>query len=146
MHNDSMQMTPYLSFNGQCEAAFKYYEQCLGGQLGEIFRYRGTPMADQAPADWQNKVMHGSVTIGDLVLMGADVTPDRYEAPRGFSLSLQIKSTADAERIFRELGKDGTVVMALEKTFWADRFGVLVDRFGTPWIINCEGSDQPPGA
>jgi PhnB protein len=90
--------------------------------------------------------MHGSVTIGDLVLMGADVTPDRYEAPRGFSLSLQIKSTADAERIFRELGKDGTVVMALEKTFWADRFGVLVDRFGTPWIINCEGSDQPPGA
>ena len=141
-----MRVSPYLSYNGQCEAAFKFYEQCLGGQLGAIFRYGGSPLADQAPSDWQNKVMHGSVTIGDLVLMGADVTPDRYEAPRGFSLSLQIKSTADAERIFRELGKDGTVVMALEKTFWADRFGVLVDRFGTPWIINCEGSGQPPGA
>ena len=140
-----MQVSPYLSFDGQCEAAFKFYEQCLGGQLGAIFRYAGTPVADQAPADWQNKVMHGSVTIGDLVLMGADVTPDRYESPRGFSLSLQIKSTTDAERIFRELGKDGKVVMALEKTFWADRFGMLIDRFGIPWLINCEGSDQPPG-
>ena len=140
-----MQVSPYLSFNGQCEAAFKFYEQCLGGQLGAIFRYAGTPPADQVPADWQNKVMHGSVTIGNLVLMGADVTPDRYEPPKGFSLSVQIKSTTDAERIFRELGKDGRVVMALEKTFWADRFGVLVDRFGTPWTINCEGSDQRPG-
>ena len=141
-----MQMNTYLSFRGECEAAFTFYEECLDGKLGEMFRYAGTPLADQVPADWQNKVMHGSVTIGDLVLMGADVTPDRYEAPRGFSLSLQIKSTTDAERIFRELGKDGRIVMALEKTFWADRFGVLVDRFGTPWIINCEGSDQPPGA
>ena len=141
-----MQVSPYLNFDGQCEAAFTLYEQCLGGQLGAIFRYAGSPLADQAPADWQNKVMHGSVTIGDLVLMGADVTPDRYEAPKGFSLSLQIKSAADAERIFQELGKDGRIVMALEKTFWADRFGVLIDRFGTRWIINCEGSDQPPGA
>ena len=141
-----MQVSPYLSFNGQCEAAFKFYEQCLGGQLGAIFRYAGTPPADQVPADWQNKVMHGSVTIGDLILMGADVTPDRYESPKGFSLSVQIKSTTDAERIFRELGKDGRVVMPLEKTFWADRFGMLIDRFGTPWLINCEGSDQPPAA
>lgn len=141
-----MRVSPYLSFDGQCEAAFRFYEQCLGGQLGPIFRYAGSPMADQAPADWQNKVMHGSVTIGDLVLMGADVTPDRYESPRGFSLSLQITSTTDAERIFRELGKDGRVVMALEKTFWAERFGMLVDRFGLPWLINCERAEQPAGA
>ena len=141
-----MQVSPYLSFDGQCEVAFKFYEQSLGGQLGAIFRYAGTPLADQVPADWQNKVMHGSVTVGDLVLMGADVTPDRYEPPKGFSLSLQIKNATDAERIFRELGKGGRIVMALEKTFWADRFGMLVDRFGTPWQINCGGSDQPPGA
>jgi PhnB protein len=140
-----MHVSPYLTFDGQCEAAFKFYEQCLGGQLGAIFRYAGTPMADQAPADWQNKIMHGSVTIGDLVLMGADVTPDRYERPKGFALSLQIERTADAERIFRELGKDGKIVMPLEKTFWADRFGVLIDRFGTQWQINCEGSEQSPG-
>ena len=118
-----MQMNPYLSFNGQCEAAFKFYEQCLGGQLGAIFRYAGTPLADEVPADWQDKVMHGSLTVGDQVLMGGDVAPDGYEEPKGFSLSLQIKSTAEAERIFRELGKDGRVCGAaredvLGRAFW----------------------------
>ena len=137
-----MQMNPYLNFNGQCEAAFKFYEQCLSGQLGAMFRYAGTSLADQVPADWQDKVMHGSVTIGEQVLLGADVAPDRYEEPKGFSLSLQMTSTAEADRIFHMLAKDGTVVMPLEKTFWAARFGVLVDRFGIRWLINCDGSDQ----
>jgi PhnB protein len=139
-----MQINPYLSFKGECEAAFKFYEQCLGGQLGAIFRYGGTPLAGQVSADWSDKVMHGNLTLGDQVLMGGDVAPDRYEEPKGFSLSIQIKSTADAERIFRELGKDGRIVVPLEKTFWAARFGMLVDRFGIPWLINCEESDQPP--
>ncbi|HMJ65485.1 MAG TPA: glyoxalase/bleomycin resistance/extradiol dioxygenase family protein [Candidatus Binatia bacterium] len=141
-----MQMTPYLSFVGNCEAAFKFYQQHLGAQLGEIFRYRGTPLADQVPADWSDKVMHGSVTIGNQVLMGGDVAPDRYEEPKGFSLSLHLKSTVDAERIFRELASGGRVVVPLAKTFWAPLFGMLVDRFGIPWLINCEGSDQSPKA
>ena len=138
-----MPVNPYLSFNGQCEAAFTFYAQCLGGQLGPIFRYGGSPMAHQAPSGWEDKVMHGSVTIGTLELMGADVAPDGYEEPKGFSLSIQIKSTAEAERVFRELSAEGRVVMPLEKTFWAERFGMVVDRFGVPWLINCEGSDQP---
>jgi len=138
-----MQMNPYLSFNGQCEAAFKLYEQVLGGQLGDIFRYAGTPLAHQVPTDWQGKVMHGSVTIGGQVLMGGDVAPDRYEAPMGFSLSIQLKDATEAERIFGELSQGGRVVMGLEKTFWAERFGMVIDRFGIPWMINCEGSGQP---
>ena len=133
-----MQIAPYLSFKGECEEAFKFYEQCLGGQLGAIFRYAGSPMADQAPAGWQDKVMHGSVTVGEHVLMGADIAPEGYEAPKGFTLSIQIKSVADAERIFHELANGGRVVLPLEKTFWAARFGMLVDRFGIPWQINCE--------
>jgi PhnB protein len=137
-----MQMSPYLSFRGDCEAAFQFYEACLDGKLGAIFRYAGSPMADQVPADWQDKVMHGSVAIGEHVLMGGDVAPNRYEKPQGFSLSLQIQTTTQAERIFHLLAKDGTVVMPLEKTFWAARFGVLVDRFGIPWLINCEESGQ----
>ena len=141
-----MQMTTYLSFKGECEAAFKFYEQCLDGQLGAIFRYAGSPLADEVPADWQDKVMHGSFTLGDQVLMGGDVAPDRYEQPKGFSLSLQIQSAADAERIFHELAKGGTVMMPLEKTFWAARFGMVVDRFGIPWLINCEASDQALGS
>jgi len=138
-----MQISPYLSFNGQCEAAFKFYERCFDGQLGAIFRYNGSPLADQVPTDWQDKVMHGSVRIGELVLMGGDVAPDRYEEPKGFSLSLQIKSPTEAERVFQELAKDGRVGMPLEKTFWAERFGMVTDRFGIPWLINCEGSDVP---
>lgn len=138
-----MEMTAYLSFCGDCEAAFKFYEECLDGKLGGIFRYAGTPLADQVPADWQDKVMHSTLAIGGQVLMGGDVAPDRYEKPKGFSLSLQMHDTTQAERVFQLLAKDGTVLMPLEKTFWAARFGMLVDRFGIPWMINCEGSDQP---
>jgi PhnB protein len=137
-----MLMNPYLSFNGQCEAAFEFYEQCLGAQRGLVFRYAGSPLANDVPAEWHDKVMHGSLTVGGQVLMGADVAPDTYEAPTGFSLSLQIDNTAEAERIFHELGNGGRVVMPLEKTFWAARFGMLVDRFGIPWLINCDGSEQ----
>ena len=134
-----MQMNPYLSFKGECEAAFKFYEECLGGRPGELFRYAGSPLANQVPEDWSNKIMHGSLMLGGQVLMGGDVPPDKYEAPKGFSLSLQIKSTIDAERIFHDLARGGRVLVPMEKTFWAERFGMVVDRFGIPWLINCEG-------
>jgi PhnB protein len=135
-----MEMTPYLSFKGDCEAAFKFYEQCLGAEPGAIFRYEGSPAAKEVPPEWSAKVMHGSIKVGSQLLMGADVAADQYEQPKGFSLSLQIKGVADAERIFRDLSAGGKVVMPLEKTFWAARFGVVVDRFGIQWLINCEES------
>ena len=135
-----MQMNPYLSFKGDCEAAFKFYERCLGADIGPMFRYRGSPMADTVPAEWADKIMHGSVAIGGQTLMACDVSPDKYEAPAGFSLSLQMTSAADAERIFGELANGGCVVMPLEKTFWAERFGVVVDPFGVQWLINCEAA------
>ena len=84
--------------------------------------------------------MHASCSIGEQLLMGADVASDIYDDPRGFTLSLQIKDTAEAERVFDELAKEGRVVLPLEKTFWAARFGMLVDRFGVPWQVNCEAS------
>ena len=140
-----MQMNAYLSFKGQCEAAFTFYEQCLGARLGPIFRYAGTPMAETVPGEWQDKVMHASVTVGEQVLMGGDVVPERYEEPKGFSLSLHMKDAREADLVFRELAKEGRVLLPLEKTFWAERFGMVIDRFGIPWMINCEGADQPPG-
>jgi PhnB protein len=143
MMDHAMRIHPYLSFKGDCESAFAFYEQCLGGKTGSIFRYEGTPLADNVPADWADKVMHASLTLGDQVLMGGDVAPDRYEAPQGFSLSIQITSPAEAERIFRDLASAGTVVVPLAETFWAARFGMVVDRFGIPWLINCEGAEGP---
>jgi PhnB protein len=137
-----MQINPYLSFNGQCEAAFKFYEQCLHGEIGAIFRYAGTPLAHQVPAEWQDKVMHVSLKVGEQVLFGGDVAPDHYVPPKGFSLSLQLKDPAEAERIFHELSKEGLVSVPLEQTFWAARFGMVVDRFGIPWLINCEGTAE----
>jgi PhnB protein len=137
-----MQMNPYLSFKGDCEAAFKFYEEHLDAKPGSIFRYGGSPMAGDVPPDWSDKVMHGSLTIGGQMLMGGDVAPNRYEAPKGFSLSLQIDDSSEAERIFPKLAEGGQVIVPLAKTFWAERFGMVVDRFGIPWMINCEGVSQ----
>ena len=132
-----MQMNAYLSFRGDCEAAFTFYAECLGGTVGQLFRYTGSPMAKDVPADWQNKIMHGSVTVGGQVFMGGDVAPERYESPKGFSLSLHLDDTTQAEHVFQQLATRGQIVLPLEKTFWAARFGMLIDRFGMPWLINC---------
>ena len=133
-----MQLHPYLNFNGDCEAAFRFYAECFDGTLGEIFRYAGSPMADQVPADLHDKVMHASITAAGQVLMGGDVPSDKYEKPKGFSLSVQMNDVELAERIFQQFSNGGAIVMPFEKTFWAARFGMLVDRFGIPWMINCD--------
>jgi len=132
-----MQVNKYLSFRGDCETAFTLYAECLGAKVGEIYRYASTPLASQVPADWSNKVMHASVSIGDQVFMGGDVAPERYEPPKGFSLSVHLDDPSEAERVYARLAHGGTIVMPLEKTFWAERFGMLVDPFGIPWLINC---------
>ena len=133
-----MRVNTYLSFNGDCEAAFQLYERCLDGRIGAVFRYGNTPLAGDVPPDWHDKVMHASITIGEQVIMGADVAPDRYEAPKGISLSVHTTSIEEAERVFGELEAVGRVVMPLEETFWAPRFGMIVDRFGVPWLISAE--------
>lgn len=134
-----MKVNPLLTYNGQCEAAFQFYEQCFGAKIGAVFRYAGTPMLDQVPAGWEDKVMHANVMIGDQLLQGGDVAPEQYEEPKGFSFSIQLSDTSDAERIFQLLAKEGKVVMPLEKTFWAARFGIVVDPYGIRWLINCDG-------
>ena len=140
-----MQINPYLSFNGQCEAAFKFYEQCLGGQLGAIFRYAGTPLAEQVPADWQDKVMHGSLTVGEP---GADGrrrcawTAMRHR--RASRCRSRSRTRLRPSVSFVSWARTGRLWCRSTKTFWAARFGMVVDRFGIPWLINCEGSDQSP--
>jgi PhnB protein len=141
-----MQLNPYLSFNGECEAAFKHYERCLGGKIQCMMTYESRPGDYSVPPEWQNKILHATLVVGDQVLMGADAPPDRYQKPQGFSVTLGLKDPAEAERIFKALAEKGTVEMTLQETFWAVRFGVLVDRFdrfGIPWTINCEGSATP---
>jgi PhnB protein len=132
-----MKLNPYLNFNGQCEAAFKFYERCLGGKIESIMTYESMPDEHSVPTEWRKKILHVSLVLGDEVLMGADALPDRYQKPQGFSVTLGLKDQAEAERIFNALAEEGTVEMTLQETFWAVRFGMLVDRFGIPWMVNC---------
>ena len=133
-----MQLNPYLLFNGQCEAAFKFYEQVLGGKIVAMMPHAGTPAEGQVPPEWRDKIIHARLIVGDKVLMGSDAPPGRYEESKGFSVTIGVDKPEDAERIFHALAEKGTVRMPLQKTFWATRFGMLVDRFGIPWMINGE--------
>jgi PhnB protein len=133
-----VQLIAYLTFNGECEAAFKFYEKCLGGKIAGMWPYAGSPMENQVPAERRNKLMHATLLVGEAILQGADVPPGGYQKPQGISVSINLKGAAQAERIFQALSENGTVQWPLQETFWAVRFGVLVDRFGIPWMINCE--------
>jgi PhnB protein len=133
-----MQLNPYLLFNGQCEAAFKLYEQCLGGKIEMMQTHGDSPMAAEVPPEWSSRIMHARMTVGDYVLMGSDTPPEHFETPQGFSLALHFDDPAEAERVFNALAENGTVKMPLQQTFWAFRFGMLTDQFGVHWMVNCE--------
>ena len=100
--------------------------------------YESKPAEYPVPPEWNKRILHATLRVGDQVLMGADAPPDRYQKPQGFSMTLGLNDQAEAERIFKALAEKGTVEMAFQETFWAVRFGVLVDRFGISWTINCE--------
>ena len=135
-----LKLTPYLSFDGHCEQAFKLYEQCLGGKITFMQTYGDSPMAEQTPTEWRKRVMHATLSVGDQLLQGSDSPPGLYQKPQGFSIAIALSDATEAERIFKALSEDGKVQMPLEETFWALRFGYLIDRFGVPWMINCEKS------
>lgn len=130
-----MALNAYLIFDGHCEAAFKFYEQVLGGKIEAMVNSVGTPVEQQVPPERRNKILHGRLVVGDGVLMGMDAPPERYEKPKGFFVSLLVDRDSEAERIFHALAENGHVEMALQQTFWAARFGMVVDRFGIPWMI-----------
>jgi PhnB protein len=131
-----MQLSPHLTFDGQCEAAFRLYERCLGGTIVTMLAYGNSPMADEVSPGWRGKIVHASLTVGNNVLTGADALPGHYQQPQGFYVLLSIDDPVEAERIFHALAENGAVRMPIQKTFWSTGFGVLVDQFGTPWEIS----------
>ena len=134
-----MKLNPYLFFKGNCEEAFNFYAELLRGKIEMMMPHRGSPAEGHVGPEWQDKIMHARLSFGDQVLMASDAPPGTgAEAMKGFSVSLNVDSPAEAERVFGGLAEGGAVQMALAETFWAVRFGMLVDRFGTPWMINCE--------
>ena len=133
-----MSLNPYLYFDGQCEEAFKFYEQCLGGKVTFMMTYEGSPMAAQAPPGFSKKILHAGLALDGGALEGCDAGPGEYKKPESFALMLRPKDVVEAERIFNALAEKGTVQMPFQEYFWALRFGHVVDRFGMAWLINCE--------
>jgi len=133
-----MQINAYLNFSGNCAEAFRFYEQVLCGKITFMQTHGESPMRDQTPPGWENAVMHVRLEVGDQVLMGSDAPGEYYQKPQGFSVSLGMGDPAEAERVYNALSEGGQVRMELQKTFWAERFAMLVDRYGTPWMINCQ--------
>jgi PhnB protein len=133
-----------LSFNGNCEAAFRHYERCLSGTITFMMTWADAPSTyAPVPPGWESKIYHATLKLGDTEISGADVPPDLYTPPAGFSVTLQMDDPAAAERVFERLAEGGTIKAFLQETFWAARFGAVIDRFGIEWAVNCE---QPANA
>jgi PhnB protein len=132
----------YLSFDGRCEAAFRFYEQCFGGKITALMTWGDSPMGKDAPQEWATKVLHASLSVGDVLVAGGDPPPAAYVRPQGFSVLLGLSDPLEAERIFAALAEEGTVSVPLQQTFWASRHGWVTDRFGIPWTINCESNGE----
>lgn len=132
-----MQLNPYLVYNGDCEAALKFYQNALGARIETMLLFEAAPADMPMPPDWKKKVMHAVITVDGEVLMASDAPPDRYRAPQGFSVALQVGNPAEAERRFKALADGGAVTMPFGQTFFSRGFGMCTDRFGIPWMVNC---------
>ena len=133
-----MQCNPYLLFNGNCEEAFKLYEKVLGGKIIAMLKVGDTPAAEHHGPDFRDKIMHARMTFGNNTLMASDAPAAHYEAMKGIQVSLNVDTPAEADRVFKALAEGGNIKMPIQETFWAQRFGMLTDRFGTPWMVNCD--------
>jgi PhnB protein len=138
-----MQVFTNLTFDGNCADAFALYARVLGATLTFSLRYGDSPMAAEVPEAWRDRIAHSTLTLPDgSRLYGNDSMPGGYERSSGFALTANPRDVEQARATFEALAEGGTVTMPLQQTFWADAYGTLVDRFGIPWAINCEG--PPP--
>jgi PhnB protein len=133
-----MRFIAYLSFDGRCREAFEFYAKVLDGKIVDMIAHGDTPAGEHVSKDWQDKIINAYLKVGEAELMGADSPPEFGDAAmQGVSISIQIDDEARAERIFNAFADGGTVTMPLEQTFWAKKFGMVKDRYGTSWMINC---------
>ena len=130
-----MQLNTYLNYGGNCEQAFRFYEEHLGGKVTMLMRHGEQPNASNVAPEWKNAVLHARMTLGGTELFGADIPPDRFQPMRSAYLSLSVDSVEEAERVYALLTDSGQIFMKMEETFFASRFAMLRDRFGTSWMI-----------
>jgi PhnB protein len=133
-----MQLTTHLNFSGNCKEAFNFYAETLGGTITSMMTLGESPTAEQVPAEMKHKIMHATLEVPDGgVLMGADHPQGKTVRPVGFCVCVQMQDAAGAERIFNGLSEGGQVQMPFQETFWSPGFGMCIDRFQVPWMVNC---------
>jgi len=132
-----MRFHAYLNFDGSCAEAMRFYAELLGGEL-EIITFGESPMADQVSESLADRVLHAALKIGDEMLMASDAPPEYYRAAAGIYVSISIGDVPEGRRIFDALAEGGSVEMPFQQTFWSPGFGSVVDRWGTPWMVNCQ--------
>lgn len=130
-----MKFVPYLDFDGQCREAFDFYATVFQGSITMRMTYGESPMAGELPTATHGRVMHNTLESAGAVLMGADGPPGT--ASHKGCVNVQVDAPAEAERVFQALSDGGAVQMPIQETFWAKRFGMVTDRFGKAWMINC---------
>jgi PhnB protein len=132
-----MQINPYLFYDSNCEAAFNYYAKVLGGKIELMLRNDEAPEPMPGLPGREKKIMHARISIDGEVLMASDAPPDHFNKPQGFAVSLTVDDPAEGERKFKALSEGGTVNMPFGKTFFSKGFGMCIDQFGIPWMVNC---------
>ncbi|MFZ0412644.1 MAG: VOC family protein, partial [Candidatus Acidiferrales bacterium] len=130
-----MKLNTYLNYGGNCEQAFRFYEKHLGGKITAIMTHGEQPGANDVPSDWKKAILYARMTLGETDIMASDVPPDRFQPMRSVYLSLSVASSEEAERIHALLAEGGQIFMPMAETFFALRFSMLRDKFGTSWMI-----------
>jgi PhnB protein len=133
-----MQLSTHLNFNGNCDEAMNFYAKTFGGTVNFKMTWGESPMCDQAGPEFNDKIMHQSIKVGNTILMGADTPPERFQKAQGIVVSIATDTPEEADRVFNALTNGGSIEMPIQETFWAQRFGMATDRFGIPWMVNCE--------
>ena len=137
-----MSLSCHLVFDGVCDRAFRAYQRILGGELKTLLTFGQSPLAEQLPPDWQGRILHATLVLDDQELMGSDAFPGAYAQPQGFSVTVGYADVDRARAVFDALADGGRLHMPFQATFWSPGFGVLVDRYGVPWEVNCTAAAQ----
>ncbi|HEU4600581.1 MAG TPA: VOC family protein [Steroidobacteraceae bacterium] len=137
-----MRFSTHLIFDGQCREAFEFYATLLDAKIVTMLKFGESPLAEKVPPEWQPRILHATLERGSFTLFGSDAFPDGYVSPRGFSVTLGVDGFDQTKKVFDALSDAGRILLPLQRTFWSGGFGMLIDRFGIPWEINCE---QPAG-
>jgi len=133
-----MQVQPYLNFGGRFDEAMAFYGKVMGAKVTFVMRYKDAPPEHNISPEWADKVMHANIDFGDSQIMASDGQQGHKPNFDGFSLSVGAVSAEEGKRIFEALAEGGQVMLPYQKTFWAEGFGMLIDRFGLGWMVNCE--------